>query len=554
MKRRTKGIMFFAFIAGIMLASGITIAIPSTFFENTDTTEVSKIITSTGTGTPLDNIPLEQQDELCGTGEAVSNSFVTEYKIPTVCSQPLAITTDPSGMVWFVQTNSGNLAKFDPVKEEFTEFDNPIWDTIFENISEQMGEKIPARSMMWGMDYSPDDSIWYTDGDNGALWRFSITDESYDILPFPGSMGSERMFPQKLSVDGSRIIVNDFLGSKLSFFDFANVQEDSQIRTFGIPSPIENSYTADFTIDSEDNIWYTTWIPRETGILVKFDYPAYESQQAISPITQGLLLEKFVEFYQFPTGMMTPNGITTGPNQKIWIADTSGNFFFSFDPQTEKFTKYITSIPHADSYGNLKLPSYSSNPYWIEESDGNLVMNEHNANRIAVFNPSTETLVEYTVPSRNPNWADCEGIDYCGLAQVFGFAIHGKKIWFTEWVENNIGVVDTSILLPFTVDINTENVLLEKGQTIEVLLQAKSTIISDYWHDETLLNISTTSPFTDLVITSEYTEIGSFNDVTESIPIQITASDSALPGTYKVLLGVLNNEIAVSEFITVTIV
>jgi len=36
-------------------------------------------------------------------------------------------------------------------------------------------------------------------------------------------------------------------------------------------------------------------------------------------------------------------------------------------------------------------------------------MNEHNANRIGVFNPSSETLVEYTVPSRNPNWADCEG-------------------------------------------------------------------------------------------------------------------------------------------------
>ena len=88
---------------------------------------MSKTITSTETGNPLDNYLLEQQDEMCGTGEAVSNSFVTEYKIPTVCSQPLAITTDPSGIVWFVQTNSGNLAKFDPVKEEFTEFDNPIW-------------------------------------------------------------------------------------------------------------------------------------------------------------------------------------------------------------------------------------------------------------------------------------------------------------------------------------------------------------------------------------------------------------------------------------------
>ncbi len=171
-----------------------------------------------------------------------------------------------------------------------------------------------------------------------------------------------------------------------------------------------------------------------------------------------------------------------------------------------------------------------------------------------MFNPSTETLIEYTVPSRNPNWGDCEGIDHCGLAQVFGFAIHGKKIWFTEWVENNIGVVDTSVPLPFTIDIDTENIILERGQTIGILLQAESMITSDYWHDETLLNISTTSPFTDLVITSVYTEIGSFNDVTESIPIQITASDSALPGMHKVLLGVLNDEIAVSKFITVTIV
>ena len=398
MKTKSKGIIFFAFVGVIMLASGITIAIPTAFFDipesNNDITETSKIISQAGTGTPLDNIPLERQDELCGTGHATSNSFVQEYKIPTVCSQPLAITTDPSGIVWFVQTNSGNLAKFDPVKEEFTEFDNPIWGKIFENISEQMGEKIPARSMMWGMDYSPDDSIWYTDGDNGALWRFSIADELYDILPFPGSMGSERMFPQKLSVDGSRIIVNDFLGSKLSFFDFADVQVDNEIRTFGIPSPIENSYTADFTIDSEDNIWYTTWIPHETGILVKFDYPEYESQQAISPITQGLLLEKFVEFYQFPIGMTTPNGITVGPNQKIWIADTSSSFFFSFDPENEEFTKYITSPPDNKAYGNstglIKTPI--SRPYWIEHYDGNLVMNEQTGNRIAVFNPASETL------------------------------------------------------------------------------------------------------------------------------------------------------------------
>ena len=96
-------------------------------------------------------------------------------------------------------------------------------------------------------------------------------------------------------------------------------------------------------------------------------------------------------------------------------------------------------------------------------------MNEQTANRIGVFNPSSETLVEYTVPSRNPNWADCSDVDvglYCGVAQVFDFAVDGEKIWFTEWVENNIGVVDTSIPLHFSIDINTNQITLEKGQTV----------------------------------------------------------------------------------------
>jgi virginiamycin B lyase len=248
--------------------------------------------------------------------------------------------------------------------------------------------------------------------------------------------------------------------------------------------------------------------------------------------------------------MDTPNGIAVGPNEKIWVVDTSGNFFFSFDPDTEKFTKYVTSIPHEDSYGNLKLPTYSSNPYWIERLDEKLVMNEHNANRIAVFDPIKETMVEYTVPSRNTSWADCEGIEYCGVAQVFGFTVDDKKIWFTEWVENNIGVVDTSISLPFDIDLNRENIVLKRGETTEITLEFSSTDIAPHGH---LVNISTTSLFADLIINPESTEFYSNDSDSESIIVQITASDSAVPDTHKVLLGAYNDEIAISKFITVTI-
>jgi len=37
----------------------------------------------------------------------MSNDYVKEYKIPTACTQPLAITVDHNGIVWFAQTNTG---------------------------------------------------------------------------------------------------------------------------------------------------------------------------------------------------------------------------------------------------------------------------------------------------------------------------------------------------------------------------------------------------------------------------------------------------------------
>jgi len=179
-------------------------------------------------------------------------------------------------------------------------------------------------------------------------------------------------------------------------------------------------------------------------------------------------------------------------------------------------------------------------------------MNEHNANRIGVFNPSSETLVEYTVPSRNPNWADCEGIEYCGVAQVFDFAVDGKKIWFTEWVENNIGVVDTSILLPFSIDIDTKEITLKKGETAMVTLQIIKTP-SQHIMQSISVNYSSTSTFSDITINPELNNF-SPSDVPTTISVEITASEHALSGTHKVLLGGYTDDIAISQFIIVTIV
>ena len=97
------------------------------------------------------------------------------------------------GTVWFAQTNTGNIANFEPSTGTFTEFENEAWPES-------------GRSMIWGMDYSPDGSMWYTDEAYDTIWRFSILDETYSRIAYSDT----DTFPQKIEVDGSSLIINDF--------------------------------------------------------------------------------------------------------------------------------------------------------------------------------------------------------------------------------------------------------------------------------------------------------------------------------------------------------
>ena len=562
MKTRQKGILFFAVVAGIMLSSGVTIAInPGQWFDVDDSSTIADITDEELDTFDLDSLGLDlgynavESLQFCSTNDQpMSNKYVKEYKIPTACTQPLAITVDHDGTVWFAQTNTGKIAKFDPITETFTEYDNAVWEEIEKlmilNAIENDLQPIKLRSMMWGMDYFADGSIWYTDEATDSIWKFSIDEEFYDVISYrEAHEDSSQSLPQKLVLEGSKIIINDFAAGKLSFLDYAQMNQG--LRHYAIPSVIPDAVTSDFALDSDKNVWYTNWVPSGQGILVKFDYPGYEFQSTQGEVTQGLLLQDFVEWYNFPVGLTTPNGVTVGPDHKVWLADTSSNYFFSFDPKTEEFTKYTTSVPTIDSYGDASgvIKNPVSRPYWIEHHDGNLIMNEQTANRIGVFNPSTETLIEYTVPSRNSNWSDCEGIDYCGIAQVFDFVAYGKEIWFTEWVENNIGVVDTSIPLPFSIDIDRKQITLEKGQTTQITLEV--TKVSSSSNNTVSVNSSSTSTFSDIIITHE--NDFSLSDKT-TISVEIMASEHALSGTHKVLLGAYTDDIAVSKFITVTVV
>ena len=523
---KKQGIIVTIFFGAILLTSTVVIAVPNIIPED-EASDVTK------TGTPADNFPDDQRAQFCGSGDAKSTLFVKEYTIPTPCTNPLAIVADYDGNIWFAQTNTGKLAKFDPQTESFTEFDNPSWPE-------------GGRSMMWGIDYSPDGSVWFTDETYDSLWRFSPDTEKYQRISYPSDGNS---LPQRLKIDGSQIIVNDFTGNKITFLDPAQTGEE--LNYLSLPSPVDNSVTADFAIDADDNIWYTNWLLQESGVLVKYDQTGF--QKSRSSVEDSLPLFDFIEIFELPPEILTPNGAVVSEDGKIWLADTSSSNFFSFDPETEQFTQYVTSEPQLMTYGNftgiIKTPI--SRPYWIDVDPlGRLVFNEQTSNSIAVMDPKTESLVEYSVPSRNSYWGDCGDAPNCGLAQIFDFAIDGNQIWFTEWVENNIGVVDTSIELPLTVELDSNVVLMKPGESKNI-----SFVVSPQ-SEKDLSKVSLVVANTHNFLNAKTNSPEPFQlDFDGSIPInvEISANEDAIPGTYKILLGAQTEDVSISKFVTLTI-
>ena len=524
--------IFFATIMLTSLAAGVLLNSTPPIPEDSEITI---------TGTPADNFPDAQRAQFCGSNTAKSTAYIQEFSIPTLCTNPLAIVTDYDGNVWFTQTNTGKVAKFDPITKSFTEYDNPLWPK-------------GGRSMMWGIDYAPDGSVWFTDETYDSVWKFSTLDEKYERLSYPSEGNS---LPQKLQVDGSQIIINDFTGNKLTFLD--PNQSGDDVNYLSIPSPVDNSVTADFALDASNNVWFTNWLFQQGGVLVKFNQNGYLDSVSNSK-EKSLPLLDFIEIFELPVELLTPNGAVVANDGTIWLADTTSSYFFNFDPVTEKFTQYVTSDPLLDTYGNqtgiVKTPI--SRPYWVESDDqGRIVFNEQTANNISVMDPKLQSLIEYHVPSMNPSWGDCDPgtgmvLSDCGLAQIFDFTVDGKKIWFTEWVENNIGVVDTSVALPLEIQLESNTLTMSPGDSknLEFIVSPNSQkVLMDI-----SLILSSTRDFLNVDLTNNSPKSFQLDfDAPRPITTTIHASDDAEPGTYKILLGAHASDVSISKFITVTI-
>ena len=278
-------------------------------------------------------------------------------------------------------------------------------------------------------------------------------------------------------------------------------------------------------------------------MLVSFDRDSFETHGMENPS-----LDEYIEAIDLPEKIQTPNGLTVDSEGFVWIADTSSSSLYKFDKQSETFTEYMTLPPPVSSYGNATglVLSPVSRPYWLEAYGDLVIFNEQTGNRIGVLNPIESKLVEYAIPSANPNWADCGIALNCGLAQVFGFDVSDQKVWFTEWVENNIGVLDLSKKLPIDVKFDSEEIKITNGQSGSIAVT-----VSAIGDTAELVKISHNAP--NAGITLEYEKGTLTVKEHETVQIQIFVDEAVPTGTYKVIIGADTGDVAVSSYVDIQV-
>jgi virginiamycin B lyase len=296
--------------------------------------------------------------------------------------------------------------------------------------------------------------------------------------------------------------------------------------------------TGSIEIDRDRNVlWISMLAFGVKGQLLKFD-----------------LSSRTFTSYDLPPHLDSPVGISIDEKGNPWITDHGTSIFFMVNSTDGKVTEFSTS-PLSRISANIPKEFSFSLPYWIKrDSTGNLWFNEHVGNKIARFNPRDGTLVEYWIPTQNNLWAPCAPNESsCGISNALQFSIgKNNQIWFSEWTENKLGMLNGSKPLSFVVDSSPKEYNVKRGETIEIPLHISA---------KSLVNLK-------MIASSTFTSTGSFGNSsisfsqdslkmnpgeTKNVTFLVTPSDELATGDYTVMLGAENEEISYLNSIRVHI-
>jgi virginiamycin B lyase len=470
----------------------------------------------------------------CGEdSQAGSTAYITEFILPSDCELPLGIVVDGE-RVWYLSTKQGTLGNYNLATGRFEEFDIPSWPA--------RSSPDPAMfSMTWSAKVDRDGNVWFTDDRQNLLWRFNTENSSFDSFRSPAGG------PIAFDFDSNgNIYLVGVRSSSLYFGELSEMNPGTLDGFTEIKLPLDAFSSIEFgvvsgsvTVDRQRNaVWTSVLAFDQKGQIFRYDAVANE-----------------IAVFDLPADLKSPVGTAVDNEGNVWVTDHATNIFFMLDPDTSDITRYTTSILSQRILGAVPSSGAYTLPYWIEaDVDGNLWFNQHVGNKINKFDPSTQTMVEYWIPTQNPEWANCaEGVAECGVANALQLSVGPSgQVWFTEWTENKIGTVRANEQVPLAVSAPDE-ITVRRGDSAEIRVDVTS--------DASLaVQMVASGTFTNTGFLGSSTGIFSQESITvntgdaRQVSFVFTPATDLSPGQYNLMLGADQGDVAVFKAVRVNIV
>ena len=272
------------------------------------------------------------------------------------------------------------------------------------------------------------------------------------------------------------------------------------------------------------------------------------------------LRDKTFKTYDMPPELSSPVGIAIDNEGNPWVTDHGTSLFFKLDAGTGNITKYSTSKASARIFGSnssgVPQGAYTL-PYWIKSDvNGTLWFNEHTGNKIARFDPATQTLTEYWIPTQDGRWGQCiDPTVPCGIANVLQFSVGqgSDKVWFSEWSENKIGMINASKPPSISVSASPAELTLRRGQSTDIKVQVKA--VSDA--EVNMLSSSSLTRNGDLGNSTGSFSQDKFNLTagnSKEVSYIFTPASNLKPGQYVLMVGADTSPLTVLKAIRINII
>ena len=333
---------------------------------------------------------------------ASNKPVIEEYLFPEKYSAPHGLAIDSKDRIWVTETAGNSLAVFDPATKQLKEYRIPStkglpgteWKYDPKKKETPKGEPVTIFSVgsPGNIIVDQNDLIWFVMHLGNSVVRFDPVKEEFTeyIIPTPNAQ------PYDLATDSKgRIWFVEKNSGKLSYMDLT--KQKSYSIDIG-----EGSSMMGIAIDSEDNIWvgdtagnqiarynpstkalryFPINVPRAQPGQMRFDSNGTLWFCSLSQKQLGVLMPDPGVFsvVDIPGYNSTPQALTIGRDNKIWIVDSFLNRVGYFDQVALKW--HLIDIPTSNSTP-MNIDIDSKGNIWFTQSD-------RHANRIARLISST---------------------------------------------------------------------------------------------------------------------------------------------------------------------